>query len=82
MHRDGRVSSRGGVEDLLGKAEIAERYLGVGARFDAWTRHDDNASNEARVQGLEGSCAVMPPAAAGTSYPVLSCERSEAISRR
>ena len=46
----GRVVMQGRGEDLLGKAEIAERYLGVGAAVD---RAHADARHAALVQGLE-----------------------------
>jgi hypothetical protein len=49
----GRAVMQGRGQDLLGKAEIAERYLGVGAAVDAVDRAHADARYTALVQGLE-----------------------------
>jgi len=49
----GRVVLQGQGQDLLGKAEIAERYLGIGAAVDAVGRQRAGARHAVLVQGLE-----------------------------
>jgi branched-chain amino acid transport system ATP-binding protein len=49
----GRVVMQGRGQDLLGKTEIAERYLGVGAAAEAVGRAHAGARHAALVQGLE-----------------------------
>src|SRR5260370_29715437 len=50
----GRVVISGRGQDLLGKPEIAERYLGVGKAADAAARRRVEERHAALVRGLAG----------------------------